>query len=159
VRAALRQEFPAAQPVITQLSTALEPQYRPWRLGATLFSLFGGLALVVAAIGIYSTVSYDVNQRTQEFGIRVALGARLPDVIRHVLFDGLRTVGAGVLLGIVGALFGGRLIASLLFGIAPSNPGIIGAVAVGLLLVAIIASLGPAWRAGRVDPMSALRLE
>jgi putative ABC transport system permease protein len=158
-RGLLRDAFPAGEPVITAMTEALEPQYRPWRLGATLFSVFGVLALIVAAIGIYSTVSYDVNQRTQEFGIRVALGARLGDILGHVLGGGLRTVGVGVALGVGGALLGGRLVASLLYGIAPSNPFVIAAVAGGLLLVATIAALGPAWRAARVDPMSALRLE
>lgn len=159
VRAMLRDAFPAGSPVITQLSTALEPQYRPWRLGATLFSVFGVLALVVAAVGIYSTVSYDVNQRTQEFGIRVALGARLSDVVGHVLGGGLRTVGVGVVVGVIGALLGGRLVTSLLYGIAPSDPAVIAVVVVTLLFVATMAALGPAWRAARVDPMSALRLE
>jgi ABC-type antimicrobial peptide transport system permease subunit len=124
-----------------------------------LFSVFGLLALVVAAVGIYSTVSYDVNQRTQEFGIRVALGARFGDVVGHVLGGGLRTVGVGVVVGVIGALLGGRLVASLLYGIAPSDPVVIAAVVVTLLFVATIAALGPAWRAARVDPMSALRLE
>jgi predicted permease len=159
VRMVLRNAFPAGDPVITPMSIVLEPQYRPWRLGATLFSLFGMLALVVAAVGIYSTVSYDVNRRTQEFGIRVALGARFGDVLAHVLGDGLRTVGIGVMLGVGGALIAGRLIASLLYGIAPNNLLVIVTVAGVLLLVAVIAALGPAWRAGRVDPISALRLE
>jgi len=158
-RGMLRNAFPTGEPVVTSMSAALEPQYRPWRLGATLFSLFGVLALVVAAIGIYSTVSYDVNQRTPEFGIRVALGARFSDVVTHVLSGGLRTVGVGVAFGVAGAIAAGRLVASLLYGIAPGNPVVIGAVAAGLLLVAAIAALGPAWRAARVDPMSALRLE
>ena len=74
------------------MSAVLEPQYRPWRLGATLFSLFGVLAGLVAALGVYSTVSYSVSQRTHEFGVRVALGAQLGDVVRHVLGEGLRMV-------------------------------------------------------------------
>ncbi|MGE5731224.1 MAG: FtsX-like permease family protein, partial [Gemmatimonas sp.] len=92
-------------------------------------------------------------------GIRVALGARLGDVVAHVLGAGLRTVAIGVLVGVGGALAAGRLVASLLYGIAPSNAWVIATVAVVLLLVAAIAALGPAWRAARVDPMSALRLE
>lgn len=159
IRALIRREFPNGIPRITRLSDNLEPQYRPWRLGATLFTTFGILALIVAAIGIYSTVSYTITQRTQEFGVRVALGAPLGDVVRLVLGEGVRTVAVGVGCGLVLALAGGRLIASLLYGIAPSDPITLAAVATTLVAIAAIAALAPAWRAARVDPVTALRAD
>ena len=155
----LRSEFPGAIPSLTTMATAMEPEYRPWQLGATLFTLFGGLALLVAGIGIYSTVSYAVNQRAHEFGVRVALGARAVDVVRHVLSDGLTTVGAGVVIGILMTLAAGRLVASLLYGIAPDDPAAMIAVAISLLLVASAAALAPAWRAAKSDPVRALRAD
>ena len=109
IRALIRQEFPGGIPSIVRLNDYLDPQYRPWRLGATLFSVFGILALVVAVIGIYSTTSYGVEQRVHEFGIRIALGARMADVMRLVLVGGLRVVATGVLLGIALAIAAGRL--------------------------------------------------
>jgi putative ABC transport system permease protein len=159
VRVALKQAFPDGQPVIERMSDVMAPQYRPWRLGATLFTLFGILAAVVAAVGIYSTVSYSVNQRTHEFGVRVALGARLADVVRHVLTEGLRTVVIGILVGVALALVAGRLVASLLYGITPHDPAAIAIVVTVLLLVAAVAALVPALRAARVDPVTALRTE
>jgi ABC-type antimicrobial peptide transport system permease subunit len=160
---ALRSELHAAWPEgiakVTRMSDALEPQYRPWRLGATLFSAFGLVALVIAAVGIFSTVSYSVSQRTHEFGVRIALGARLGDVLRVVIGDGLRTAALGVAIGIVLALAAGRAIESLLYGIKASDPGVILFVAVILLTVAVVAALAPAWKAARVDPITALRSE
>jgi putative ABC transport system permease protein len=98
-----------------------------------------------------------VTQRTHEFGVRIALGARIEDVLRLVLGEGLRTVVVGVLLGTVLALCGGRVIASLLYGVAPGNPFALIVVSLVLLLTASAATLLPAWRAARVDPMIALR--
>ena len=158
-RGALLTAWPAGVPRITRMSDALEPQYRPWRLGATLFSTFGILALVIAAVGIFSTVSYSVSQRTHEFGVRIALGARIGDVLRLVVGEGLRTVAFGVVIGILLALAGGRLIASLLYGIKPNSPGVISIVASILLVVAALAALAPAWKAARVDAMTALRTD
>jgi hypothetical protein len=159
IRRGIQQEFPTGYPSIKGMSEIVEPQYRPWKLGATLFSLFGALALLVAAVGIYSTVSYSVNQRTHEFGVRIALGARVGDILRHVVGDGLRTVVVGVAIGILLALAAGRLIASLLYGITPSDPAVLLVVAAVLVTIAVIAALSPAWRATRVDPVSALRAE
>jgi predicted permease len=159
LRRVLRGAFPGAAPTITRMSDALEGQYRPWRLGAALFTTFGVLALIVATIGIYSSVSYGVSQRVHEFGVRVALGARTSDVIGHVIGQGLRTVALGVALGVALTIVAGRLIASLLYGVSPSDPVAIALVATLLLLVSIAAALSPAWRAARVDPMTALRTD
>lgn len=159
VDALIRNEFPGAIPKLTTMAKTMEPEYRPWQLGATLFTLFGLLALVVAGIGIYSTVSYAVSQRTHEFGVRVALGARAVDVLRQVLGEGLRTVTIGVVIGILMTLAAGRLVASLLYGIAPNDPLAMGVVTVVLLVIAALAALVPAWRAAKADPVTALRAD
>jgi putative ABC transport system permease protein len=155
----LRAEYVGAIPKVTTMSAVMEPEYRPWQLGATLFSLFGGLALLVAGIGIYSTVSYAVSQRTHEFGVRVALGAQAADVLRQVLGEGLRTVAVGVVIGILMALASGRLIASLLYGVSPTDPAALVLVAAILLTIAAAAAFLPAWRASRADPVAALRTD
>jgi putative ABC transport system permease protein len=159
VRRTLRNSFPGGTPRITRMADALEQQYRPWRLGAMLFAIFGGLALIVATIGIYSSVSYGVSQRVHEFGVRVALGAGASDVMQHVIGQGLRTVTAGILLGVALTFAAGRLVASLLYNVSPSDPGAIIAVATLLVGVSILAAFSPAWRAARVDPMVALRAD
>jgi putative ABC transport system permease protein len=144
---------------VRRLGTTLDPVLRPWRLGATMFTLFGGLALVVAAIGLYGVIAYSVAQRTHEMGVRAALGATRADLMRLVVGEGLRVTLAGIALGAVGALAGGRFIASLLFGVSARDPLILGAVATVLVVVAATASLIPAWRAGRADPSVALRAD
>lgn len=159
LRSLARAQFPGAVPSIIRLSDYLEPQYRPWRLGATLFTAFGVLALVVAVVGIYSTVSYSVNQRTHEFGVRIALGATLGNVLRLVIGGGVRTVAIGIALGIMLALIAGKLVASLLYGVSPSDPFALVLVATALLVVGALAALVPAWRAARVDPVTALRAD
>lgn len=156
---ALRREFPNAATTVTSMTTNLEPEYRPWRLGASLFTALGLLAMVVAVIGIYGTVSYGVTQRTHEFGVRVALGAQVGDVVRQVVGEGLRTVAVGIALGAALAIAAGRLIAAMLYGIAPKDPGVLVTVSVTLLAVAALAALLPAWRAARADPLAALRAE
>jgi len=157
IRSLIREQFPGGIPAIVRLSDYLEPQYRPWRLGATLFSVFGLLALVVAVIGIYSTTSYGVQQRVHEFGVRIALGARMGDVMRLVIVGGVRVVAIGVLLGIAAAIVAGRLIASLLYGVTPNDPATAAAVAVCLLVAGVAAASVPAWRAARVDPAATLK--
>ncbi len=159
VRAALRESFPGGIPKLKTMAAVLEPRYRPWRLGATLFSTFGVLAAVVAVVGVFSTVSYGVGQRTHEFGVRVALGAQLGDIVRQGLGEGLRAVAMGVAAGIGLSLLAGRLVASLLYGVHPGDPVAITVVAAGLFAAATAAALVPALRAGRVDPIAALRAE
>jgi ABC-type antimicrobial peptide transport system permease subunit len=159
VRDMLRLEFPGAKVSPITMAAEMEPDYRPWQLGATLFTLFGVLAAVVAAIGVYSSVSYAVSQRMHEFGVRVALGATWRRIVGEVVGDGVRVVGIGVAAGILLALASGKLIAALLFGVSPTNPIALVVAAGVLLLVAVLASLAPAWRAGRSDPVSALRTD
>jgi ABC-type antimicrobial peptide transport system permease subunit len=137
----------------------VEPQVRSWRLGATLFTALGVLALVVAAVGVYSVIAYGVGQRMNEMGIRIALGARTPDILGLVLRDGLRVVGAGILLGVVTSLALGRFIASLLYDIHPNNAAILVGASFLLCAVGILACVVPSWRAARVDPATTLRVE
>ena len=139
--------------------TDLEPEMRPWKLGATLFTAMGVLALLVAAIGVYSVMSYAVSQRDKEMGIRVALGAKLSDITRLVVGEGMRTIAIGIGLGIVLSLALSRLVASLLIGISPRDPVILVTAAVILAAIGIVASLVPAIRAGRADPMTTLRVD
>jgi hypothetical protein len=157
IRDMLRAEFHGAKVSTTTMAVSMEPEYRPWQLGAILFTLFGVLAAVVAAIGVYSSVSYAVSQRTHEFGVRVALGATWRRIVREVVGDGVRVVATGVIAGLLLALATGKLIASLLYGISPADPAALLSSAFVLLVVAILASLAPAWRAGKSDPVSALR--
>lgn len=159
VRDMLRTEFPAAKVRTNTMAAAMEPEYRPWQLGVTLFTLFGVLAALVAAIGVYSSVSYAVSQRAHEFGVRVALGASAGRIIRDVVGDGVRSVAIGAAVGVLLALASGRVIAALLYGVSPSDPVAMVAAASVLLMVATAASLAPAWRAGRSDPVSALRTD
>jgi predicted permease len=159
IRHELRQLFPGAEPRIRPMTEILAPELRPWRLGAALFSALGGLALLVAAVGIYSVVAYTFSQRTHELGVRIALGARTSNVLRLVVAEGLRMVLIGIVAGIVLALAAGKLVASLLYGVSPRDPMVLTVVALTLVAVGTLACLLPAWRAGRVDPVVALRAE
>ena len=159
MRRELAEAFPGGRPTIDTMEEFLEPEYRPWRLGATLFTAFGILALIVAAVGMYSTVAYSVAQRTHEFGIRTALGAQVRDILRQVIGGSLRTVAVGVVAGIALAIAGGRFIAALLYGIEPADPRVLLGVALALLSIAAAAAVGPARRAARVAPATALRVE
>ncbi len=159
---ALRRDLQRLMPgtaylVATPLTQVLEPVTRSWRLGATMFVIFGALALTLAAIGLYSVVSYVVTQRTHEMGVRIALGAQVGDVIRLIVGDGVRVIIAGVAIGTLASLVAGRWIAPLLFNVSPKDPVVLTAVAVVLVGVAVSASWIPALRAARVDPSSALR--
>jgi ABC-type antimicrobial peptide transport system permease subunit len=141
------------------MSEALEPQFRPWRVGSRLFGVLGALALLISAVGIYGVTSYSVSQRTHEMGVRIALGARLGDLLRLVLNDGLRVVCVGAALGLVAALALGRLVESFLFGVTTRDP-VTSLVSIAVLMsTGALASLLPALRAGRVDPAEVLRQE
>ncbi len=144
---------------VRPLRELLDPQTRAWKLGATLFTAFGILALLVAAIGLYSVLSFDVAQRTKEIGIRTALGAQRSRVLRDVVTAGLRLAVLGVTLGLGASLAAGRYVQDLLFRVHSADPLVLSSVGGVLVLVAVIASTVPGVRAARVDPMDALRVE
>lgn len=127
------------------------------RFTLTLMVLFGGVALLLAMVGIYGVMACTVAQRTQEIGIRLALGAQAGDVLRMLLRDGMRLVAVGLLLGTGVALVLTRIAASLLYGVSASDGVTYVAIAAVLTSVALLAILLPARRAMRVDPMQALR--
>jgi len=137
----------------------LAPQLRPWRIAATLFSLFGLLGLTAAAAGVYGLVGFDVTQRTREIGIRIAMGATTRSIIRLILTSGLRVILIGLAVGIGAVVLSGRVIASLLYDTSPYDPIALVVTAATLVVVALLASLIPAWRATRVDPVTALRAD
>jgi ABC-type antimicrobial peptide transport system permease subunit len=129
------------------------------RLLATLAGFFGLLGVLLAAIGLYGVISYMVAQRTNEIGIRMALGAQRAGVIRMILRDVLTTVLLGLAAGVPGALLASKLVSSFLYGIKPNDPLALAA-AVGILLCAVLlAGYAPARRASRIEPMAALRHE
>jgi putative ABC transport system permease protein len=129
------------------------------RFNMLLLGLFAGLALVLAAVGIYGTMAYRVGQRRHEIGICMALGAQRRDVLGMVLGDGARLAMVGIGVGVLGALALTRVMGSLLFEVAPSDPGTFVAMTAVLACAGLVACLVPAWRAARVDPLVALRYE
>jgi putative ABC transport system permease protein len=144
---------------IATLSSMVGESIEQPRFFAMLAAAFAVLALVLAAIGMYGVMAYAVSQRITEIGVRMALGATSPEVYRLVIGDGLRIAALGVGVGLAGSIFVARSLTSLLFGVAPQDPLTFAAMATLLLVVSVAASIIPARRATRVDPMVALRAE
>ncbi len=126
---------------------------------ATLVLAFAGISLLLAGVGLFGVLSYIVAQRTTEIGIRIALGAQREQVMRLMLRDGLRPAVIGLVLGLVASVGLTRLIRSLLYGTTALDPVVFAVVSVALLAVAAVACALPAWRASRLDPITALRME
>jgi len=129
------------------------------RFTMLLLTGFAALALLLAAVGIYSVLAYAVRRRVREIGIRMALGAQIADVLRMVVVEGMRPTLLGVVIGLVGALALGRLLSSMIYGVSVRDVGTFACVAAIMAGVGLLASILPAWRATRVDPMKTLREE
>jgi len=158
VRLALNAVMPGEGYVAVQpLEELVDRQRRSWRLGATMFVAFGVLALLVAAVGLYGVIAYNVAQRMHELGVRIALGAQARDVVKLVVGQSIAFALAGVAIGLTVALVGARWLQPLLFQQSARDPGVYAAVAGLLLLVALVASAVPAFRATCADPNTALR--
>ena len=160
IRRALQPLMPGAAYVnVRPLHELIDPGMRGWQFGATMFLAFGGLALALAAIGLYSVIAYGVAQRQKELGVRIALGASRGSVVRLVVGGGVRMVVLGIGIGALVALWAGRWLSALLFDESPKDPIVYAAVAGALVVVAIVATALPAFSAARVDPNVALRAE
>jgi predicted permease len=162
--AAVRREAAALDPNAAAVETVPLEQYIgasmfPQWVAASLLSVLGGISLLLAAVGLYSVMAYAVIQRSHEFGIRMALGARPGAVLGMVLRQGLALTAGGILAGAVAALAAARLVSSMLVNVSAGDPVIFAAAAVFLGLVAMLASYLPAWRATKVEPSVALRCQ
>jgi len=129
------------------------------KLGVTLLGVFAGLALLLSVLGIYGVIAFDVAQRTNEIGIRIALGAQRFSVIQLMLSDGLRPVLIGIVAGLIGGAISAQFIRTMLFEAQPIDGLVLAGVAFLMAAVACMACLLPAWRAAQLDPMRALRYE
>jgi predicted permease len=162
VTAAIRAELglkPGVRLVVGTLTERLERNLSQERLMATLAGIFGGLALLLAAVGLYGLLAYTVARRTGEIGIRLALGAQRTQVLRMVMSDALRMLAFGALLGIAAAWPGLRIVSSMLFGLTASDPATISVAVTVLMVTGFLAACVPACRATSVDPLTALRCE
>jgi putative ABC transport system permease protein len=142
-----------------QLAAIIDRAVAPQRFNAWLLSTFALAAIALSALGLYGLLASFVVARTREIGVRVALGARRPDVLRLIVSQGVRLVIIGLVLGIAGAAGVTRFLQTLLFGVQPLDPLTFAAVSLLLLIVGLVAALVPAWRAVSIDPVQALRSE
>jgi putative ABC transport system permease protein len=144
---------------IETVEARLAGMLRPRRANMILLSLFAGIALVLAMVGVYGLLHYSATQQTRDIAIRMALGARKKDVLTAVVRQGLTLTLLGVVVGLAGAIALTRVLASLLYGVTPTDPLTLTVVSLVLITIALLASYLPARRAARVDPMVALRYE
>jgi predicted permease len=160
IRAAIRESDPTL-PVFaaSSMDEIRRDGFWQYRLFGQMFGIFGALAVILAIVGVYGVLSYSVSQRTQEFGVRMALGAQPSDVRRMMIWQGLSLAAWGTAFGVLGALGITRIIGSLLYNVTSTDPMSFGIVMALMLLVAAAAAYLPARRATRVDPMTALRAE
>jgi ABC-type antimicrobial peptide transport system permease subunit len=142
---------------VTTMEEAIGRALARPRFQSTLLALFAGVALMLAAAGVYGVLAHAMARRAREIGLRLALGAQRGQVRRMVVAQALRRVLLGVLVGLVGAAALTRLMSTLLHGVHPSDPATFAGVTALLITVALLASYVPAWRASRIDPMGALR--
>jgi hypothetical protein len=160
IRRMLQKEMSGASYVtVTRFTDVVNEQTHSWQLGTTMFIAYGMIALLVAAVGLFSVIAYDVEQRRHEMGVRIALGAKPRDVARLVLRRGLAVAGAGLVIGGIATLATTGGVSSLLFEVSPRDPVVYGVAGVIILSVSAIASFIPARQASRVDPASALRAD
>ncbi len=141
---------------VTPMIARIESMRGSWRVGATLFSAFGLLALVVASLGLYSVLTFAVARRSREIGIRAALGAQRRDLVALVVSRAARLVAAGLVIGIGFAALTGRFLQSVLFGVPTLNPLVFGAVGGVLIMAGLLAAWVPAWKATAIDPVGAM---
>jgi ABC-type antimicrobial peptide transport system permease subunit len=141
------------------LEQSISVAYFGQRMGGSLLGVFGGLALALAAVGLYGVLAYSVTQRSREVGIRMALGAARGDVLRLILGQGLWLAGIGLAIGLVVSIAVTRLMSALLFGVSPRDPATLLVVSILLVAVSLAASFLPAYRATKIDPILAIRHE
>jgi ABC-type antimicrobial peptide transport system permease subunit len=147
---------------LTQVQTmeqAVSESEAPRRFNTVLISSFAFAAVLLAVLGIYSVIAFSVASRVQEMAIRMALGSQRSEIIRLILVSGAKLAAVGCVLGLAGAAANSTLLSSLLFGVSPFDPLVLALAAVGVLLLALSASMLPAFRAASINPMQALRGE
>jgi len=150
-------DAPIQNPMV--LKTQFEKSYETQALVARLGAFFGGLATMLVATGLYGTLTYRVNRRVMEIGLRMALGATRSQVLRMVVHDSLAVTAGGLFAGLLLAWIGSKLIASMLYQMSPHDPASFLAAAGAVILVSVVAAFFPELRAARLDPMQALRAE
>ena len=144
---------------VETVEAMLAPQLQPWRLGASMFFVFGAVALLIAAVGLYSTLAFAVSQRRQEIGIRMALGASDWNITATIGVAGAITVASGICSGLIGAAFATQWLSDLLYHTSPHDPIVFAGAALVLMVVGLAAGIIPARRAALLDPLAALRTE
>jgi ABC-type antimicrobial peptide transport system permease subunit len=144
---------------VVTMNELISNTLRPQRSNMFLLAAFAALALILTAVGIYSVLSYAVRRRVREIGIRMALGASHSDVLKMIVTDGMKPILLGVTIGLAAALGLGRVVSSLIYGVRATDPLTLGTVAVLLVVVGVLATAIPAYRATRVEPIRTLRDE